>query len=283
MSNTQMIIRKSKDDKGKTIFDTILVFRETKTTADSSAKSNAPVLAKTEEPVKQSPLVAEVPADTTYRIKSRYYTAYARKAMLEKNFTLAEAYTDTALQLWGNNYEACFTMAEIYEQMNNKEKAISRYQACCRIDSSRPRLYYNIAMLYLQTGNKTEAINNLSKALQLDGNYINAYMKRAAIYTDTASYDAAIADYERVFKINKSYYNAYKGRGIAYLMKRNYKQAIDDFTRYIIYDQSDPEVYYYRGLAKINNNDWLDGCLELSMSASMGYGAAAIAQKKNCE
>ena len=66
-------------------------------------------------------------------------------------------------------------------------------------------------------------------------------------------------------------------------MQRKFKEAVDDFTRYIIYDQSDAEVYYYRGLAKIGDNDWLDGCMELSMSANMGYGAAALAQKKNCE
>lgn len=108
-------------------------------------------------------------------------------------------------------------------------------------------------------------------------------MGRASIYNDWKKYDAAISDYDRVLQINKSYHYAYKARGMVKQLNKRFSEAVDDFTRYLIFEETDPSAYYYRGLAKIGNNELLDGCLDLSKSAEMGYEAAEKAIKKSCE
>ena len=224
-----------------------------------------------------------VSPDTAMRIKSRYFVAYAQKALVENNYPKAVDYINSSIELWRDNYDAWFTKADMERHNGDLVKAAEDYRQCYRIDSTKPILFYNMALLDLQMQNSGLALRHLNKAIAMDPSYILAYMKRASMYTDTTKYNEAIMDYNHVLQINRNYYNAYKGRGIAKLMQRKFQEAIDDFTRYIIYDQSDAEVYYYRGVAKISNNEWLDGCLELSMSANMGYPAAVVAQKKNCE
>ena len=67
------------------------------------------------------------------------------------------------------------------------------------------------------------------------------------------------------------------------LLNKNFAEAADDFTRFLIFEETDPSAFYYRGLAKLGNNELLDGCLDLSKSAEMGYAAATKAIKKSCE
>jgi len=63
----------------------------------------------------------------------------------------------------------------------------------------------------------------------------------------------------------------------------HFSDAVDDFTRYLIFEDTDASAYYYRGLAKIGNRELLEGCIDLSKAAEMGYTAAEKAIKKSCE
>lgn len=264
------------------------VASEPKAAKKSRRKEKAPVEdTSTPEPdmtvAKGKPDNAASDNDSIAHMKSNYYYTLAQKSMLEKDYQMASEQLKAALDLWKGNFDAWFALASADEQLGNIENALSDYKQCLTIHSTMPKVYYNMAILNLEQGDKDAGLKDLNEAIQLDPRYIAAYMKRGSLYNDTANYDAAIADYNYVLKLNLNYYQAYKARGYSKLMERKFKEAMDDFTRYIIYDQSDAEVYYYRGLAKIGDNDWLDGCMELSMSANMGYSAAAVAQKKNCE
>ena len=221
--------------------------------------------------------------DTIQNIKSQFFLKRAQKAIADKKNKLAEEYLNKSIELWNNNYEAWLTLADQESLFGSPAKALKQYQECARIDSSKPELSYKIASLYLQSKKKTEALQYFTKTIQLDPKYTIAYMGRASIYTDFKKYDAAIADYDKALQINKNYHYAYKARGMVKQLNKQFSEAVDDFTRYLFFEESDPSAYFYRGLAKIGNNELLEGCLDLSKSAEMGYAAAEKAIKRSCE
>ncbi len=252
----------------------------------------APVVAKTDTiaktPVvkKQTTSVADMAiasADSVRHIKAEFFYKRAQKAMGEKNFRNAEQYLKKAVDLYPRHFEAWFAMAEMDDLFGSQGTALKEYKICESIDSTQPKLYYNMGNVYQKMKRKTDAYKAFDKAIELNPEFILALMARAAILTDWKNYDAAIYDYDRVVQLNRTYHFAYKARGQVKLLSKDFTTAADDFTRYLIFEETDPSAYYYRGLAKIGMNDLLDGCLDLSKAADMGYVAAQKAIKKTCE
>jgi len=221
--------------------------------------------------------------DTTQIIKSQFFLKRAQKAIYEKKQKLAEEYLSKSIELWRDNFDTWMTLADQDALHGSTGKALTEYQECLRIDSSNARLAYKIGSLHLQSKKKTEAMQYFTKAVKLDTSYILAYIDRASIYSDWKQYNEAIKDYDKVLQMNIKYHFAYKARGMVKQLTGKFSEAVDDFTRYLIFEESDPSAYYYRGLAKIGNNELLEGCIDLSKSAEMGYSAAEKAIKKSCE
>lgn len=273
---------------------------QAKTKADTVKKSEpkpAPVVAQKDTVVKTTmatipsktattkSAVADnaTPADTIQHIKSQFLLKRAQKSIAEKKTNQAEEYLNKSLELWRDNYDTWMTLADLHASTGLQAVALKEYQECVRIDSSKPKLFYSMAAVYLQSKRKTEAAQYFTKTLTLDSTYLLAYMGRASILSDWKKYDEAISDYNKVLALNKSYHYAYKSRGMVKQLNKRFSEAVDDFTRYLIFEETDPSAYYYRGLAKIGNNELLEGCLDLSKSAEMGYDAAEKAIKKSCE
>lgn len=221
--------------------------------------------------------------DTIQNIKSQFFLRRAQKAIVEKKMKLAEEYLLKSVELWNDNYDAWMTLADHDASFGSPVKALKEYQECVRIDSTKPKLFYKIGSLYLRSKKKTEAVQCFNKTISIDSDYILAYMDRASIFSDWKKYDEAIRDFDKVLQINKSYHYAYKARGMVKQLNKRFSEAVDDFTRYLIFEETDPSAYFYRGLAKIGNKELLEGCLDLSKSAEMGYDAAEKAIKKSCE
>ncbi len=267
-------------DKTRPIVDTVII-QDIKSTAEEDETEPKPTVAKAGE--KKYTADTSPNYDTIQNIKSQFLVKRAQKAIADKKDKLAEEYLAKATDLWKDNYEAWMTMADMDLRNGAPVKALAEYQECVRIDSSRPNLFYKIASLFMQSKKKTEAFQYFTKTISVDPNYILAYMGRASIYSDWKQYDAAITDYNKVLSVNKKYHYAFKARGMVKQLNRNFADAVKDFTEYLAYEETDPSAYYYRGLAKIGNNELLEGCLDLSKSAEMGYESAEKAIKKSCE
>ncbi len=235
------------------------------------------------EAVRLSTLEVAESIDSVKKIKAEFFLKRSQKAMREKNFHNAEEYLKKSIELYPKYFDAWFALAEMDDFYGSQQKALKEYATCISIDSTKPQLYSNLGNLYTKMKRKTDAYNAFNHVLALDKNNIAALMARASILYDWHKYSEAIADYDHVVQIDRSYHFAYKARGQVLLLNRNFKAAIDDFTRFLIFEETDPSAYYYRGLAKLGNNELLDGCLDLSTSASMGYTAAEKAIKKSCQ
>lgn len=222
-------------------------------------------------------------ADSVKRIKAEFFYRRYQKAMSDKNFRNAQGYLHKAIELSPKYFEAWYALAEMEAMFGSQQAALKSYIVCKDIDSTRPKLYLSMGNLQIKMKRKTDAFASYNRALELSPNDISALMARATILVDWKKYRDAIIDYDRVVQISRATHYAYKARGQAKFLNKDYAAAIDDFTRFIIFEESDPSAYYYRGLAKISNNELVDGCMDLSNAADMGYPAAARAIKKSCE
>ena len=239
-----------------------------------------PVVKKPTQSVGDMALAA---ADSIKHIKAEFFYRRAQKAIGEKNFRNAEQYLKKAVELYPRHFNAWFAMAEMDDLFGSQGLALKEYKICASIDSTQPKLFYNMGSLYQKMKRKSEAYKEYEKALSLNPEYVLALMAQAEILTDWKQYDAATYNYDKVINLNRTYHYAYKARGQVKLMNREFASAIDDFTRFLIFEETDPSAYYYRGLAKIGNNELMEGCLDLSKAADMGYVAAQKAIKKTCE
>lgn len=265
--------------KANTIDTTFIVQSEPVLIADTIARP----VAQTRKPTPTVADMAIAAADSVKRIKAEFLYKRAQRAMNEKNFRNAEQYLKKAVELNPRYYDAWFALAEMDDLFGSAGLALKEYKMCESIDSSKPRLFYNMGNIYLKLKRKSDAYNSFDKAIDLDPTYILALMARASILTDWKQYDAAVYDYDKVINISRSYHYAYKARGHVHLIKKDFTAAINDFTRFLIFEETDPSAYYYRGLAKIGSNDLLEGCLDLSKAAEYGYTAAEKAIKKTCQ
>ncbi|MFN8286148.1 MAG: tetratricopeptide repeat protein [Chitinophagales bacterium] len=252
----------------------------------SATTAKVDTVAKASVVKKSAPSVADMAmasADSVKRIKAEFFYKRAQRAMGEKNFRNAEQYLKKAVELYPRHFDAWFAMAEMDDLFGSQGTALKEYRVCESIDSTQPKLYYNIGNIYQKMKRKTDAYKAFDRAITLNPEFVLALMARASILSDWKNYDAAIYDYDRVIQNNRTYHFAYKARGQVKLLNRDFNSAADDFTRYLIFEETDPSAYYYRGLAKIGMNDLLEGCLDLSKAADMGYVAAQKAIKKTCE
>lgn len=221
--------------------------------------------------------------DTITHIKSDFFLKRAQKYLAYKQYKRAYDYLNKALELWNHNYSALVALADLDAQNGTYSKAIKGYEQAMAIDNTQPTLAFKMGKVYLTQKRKNEAWKSFSRAIQMDSTFVPALMERATLASGWNKFGEAVSDYSAVLEANPNDVNAYRLRGIARLMDKNFAPAAEDFTRFLVFDQSDASVYYYRGLAKIGNKDWLEGCLDLSAAADMGYAAAKKIIKKDCE
>lgn len=222
-------------------------------------------------------------ADSIRRIKAEFFLKRGQKAITEKNFNNAEQYLEKSIELYPLYFDAWYALAEMNEHAGSLQKSLKEYKMCEKIDSTPSKLYSSLGNIYSRMKQKTEAYDAYTKAILLKPDDIPSLMARASILTDWKKYKEAISDYDMVLKIDRLYHYAYKARGQTKLLIKDFGTAVDDFTRFLIFEETDPSAYFYRGLAKIGNSELLDGCMDLSTSAGMGYSAAEKAIKKSCE
>jgi len=269
-----------------TVTPTVSADKQTADTVKMDSALAVSPLPMSIEPKKPTLSVGEAAlanADSIRFIKAQFFYKRAVKASAEKNYRNADQYLKKAIELSPNYYDAWFARAEMDDMFGSQAIALKEYKQCYQIDSTKPKLHYNMGNLLAKMKRKSDAYNAYNKAIELDKKYVAAYMARGTILMDWKQYGAAIEDYNQVLQINRAYHFAYKARGQARLANREYATAIDDFTRFLIFEEFDPSAYYYRGIAKIGSNELLDGCLDLSTASEMGYIAAEKAIKKSCQ
>lgn len=224
-----------------------------------------------------------VPVDSVTRIKGEFYVIRARQSLEKGDFKNGDKYLRKSLDINPNNAQAWMLHADLFLAMGLADQSLKEYIISSEIDSTNPKIFYNIALLYTKANNSQRAYKYFSKAIEVSDKYLLAYMGRASLQMDEHDYAGAVKDYDKVLSTNKYYSPAFKARGLAKMELRKFADAIADFNQYLEIEDPDGYVVYQRGISKIYNNNLLQGCLDLSSAQELGFKEAEKAIKKFCE
>lgn len=272
-------------------YDSTMLYREKKINQDplASYKTDSNFVI-TSVQLKEIPILEVknkpkylIPVDSVSRIKGEFYLIRARQVLEKGDFKEGDKYLRKSLELNPNNAATWMLHADLCLTTGAVDKALKEYVISGEIDSTNPKVFYNIALLFAKANDEQKAYKYFSKATDVNDKYLLAYMGRASVLMDTRDYEGAILDYDKTLSINKYYSPAYKGRALAKMEARKFEDAVNDFNQYLEIEDPDGYVLYQRGIAKILSNNLLQGCLDLSSSLELGFKDAEKAIKKFCE
>ncbi len=274
-----------------TKYDSTMLYREKKVNTDplASYKTDSNFVI-TNVQLKEIPIVEIknkpkylIPVDSVSRIKGEFYLIRARQVLEQGDFKDGDKFLRKSLDLNPNNAATWMLHADLCLTTGAVDKALTEYTISGEIDSTNPKVFYNIALLYAKANDEQKAYKYFSRATDVNEKYLLAYMGRASVLMDQRDYEGAILDYDKALSINKYYSPAYKGRALAKMELRKFPDAVTDFNQYLEIEDPDGYVIYERGIAKILSNNLLQGCLDLSSALELGYKDAEKAIKKFCE
>lgn len=162
-----------------------------------------------------------------------------------------------------NNYDDIswiMTRIQIYEWLNDYEKALEAYNKLTDDYGESATLSYHKSYCYYELGNFTKAIEEIKKYNeQNNGGSCSSLIMLASYYEALGEYDDALENYTKAVEKEPRFAFPIQKRAWVYECIGNYKAAIDDYSAAIkIYD-GDSESYYLRGRAL-----YLQGDKELS-------------------
>lgn len=224
-----------------------------------------------------------IPVDSVSKIKGEFYLIRARQVLERGDFKEGDKYLRKSLELDPNNASTWMLHADLCLTTGAADKALKEYAISSEIDSTNPKVFYNIALLYSKANDNQKAYKYFSRATDVNDKYLLAYMGRATVLMDERDYEGAIQDYDKTLSINRYYSPAYKGRALAKMEAHKFEDAIVDFNQYLEIEDPDGYILYQRGIAKILSNNLLQGCLDLSSSLELGFKEADRAIKKFCQ
>ncbi|MCW3125707.1 MAG: hypothetical protein JWO03_1365 [Bacteroidetes bacterium] len=274
-----------------TKYDSTMLHREVKINQDplASYKTDSNFVI-TNVQLKEIPIIEYknkpkylIPVDSLSQIKGEFYLIRARQVLEKGDFKEGDKFLRKSLELNPNNAATWMLHADLCLTTGAVDKALKEYLISGEIDSSNPKVFYNIALLFAKANDEQKAYKYFSKATDVNDKYLLAYMGRASVLMDQRDYEGAIQDYDKTLSINKYYSPAYKGRALAKMEARRFDDAVTDFNQYLEIEDPDGYVLYQRGIAKILSNNLLQGCLDLSSSMELGFKDAEKAIKKFCE
>ena len=138
-----------------------------------------------------------------------YYDAYILLGLLfsAKSDNIAVDYYNNAIEILPKSIEAHYNLALYYQENNNADKAIEKYNyIISEIDSSISNIYFNLGYVYLVYSDEPEnALPYFSKALKIDSNYAEAYYNRGYCYELLNDFENASLDYNKSLDIIPNY------------------------------------------------------------------------------
>lgn len=223
-----------------------------------------------------------IPVDTPTAVRAAALLQQSRSEFEKGDFKNGEKSLRRCLDLNPNSAAAWMLHADLFLTQGLADQALKEYLIACEIDSTNPKVFYNIALLYVKANNAQKAYLNFTRAIEADGKYVLAYMGRASLQAEEHDYDGAIQDYDRILAMNKYFTPAYRARGLAKMQAGIYADAVNDFNQYLDIEDPDGFVFYERGLAKIFSNEVMQGCIDLANAKELGYGEAEKAISRFC-
>jgi tetratricopeptide (TPR) repeat protein len=183
-----------------------------------------------------------------------------------------------------NYIKGFLTRADIYQQMNNYEKARSDYNNAISLttdDKALSNLYFDRSYkLDWKVVDYRSALDNLNKSIELDPKDGMKYWHRAITYDYKKDYPRALADIERSMQVygDGASSGLYTLRASIKEKTGDFKGAISDYQAALKLNKNSASIYYNLGRlfkTKMNNDDLAQTNLDKAIDLAKDDGTTA--------
>lgn len=129
----------------------------------------------------------------------------------------------------------------------------------------------NVANVYDELGQKNKAISTLKKIIVIDPAFIGTYINLGFSYTEMDSLDLAIQYFNHALTLDPKEPVVFNNRGYAYYKQRNYSAALKDINYSISIYPTNSYAYRNLALVYIATNKKSETCETLSFAKRYGF------------
>ena len=188
------------------------------------------------------------------------------------------------------NINACFILANIYNENNKYISAIEYYNKAIALNPAYAIIYNNLGIAYAKNNEHAKAVKSFEKAVELghkeittynytgisynrleiydkalecfnkalniDPNFAGTYIYLGNCYNDTEKFDKAIESYKIAIKLNPVNFEAYNNLGNSYKETEEYDTAIECYNRALELNPDHIETFINIGVSYYCKNDF---------------------------
>jgi Flp pilus assembly protein TadD len=180
------------------------------------------------------------------------WIALAQSQMDSKDFTSAVNSYNQALTLNPKSPEALLGRGQVYNQLNDREKAIPDLNKAAEHYTSEKNysqaiICYthllalndqdlasldNRGLCYLQLGQSEKSLSDFEKTIELDKKFFLGYLHLGEAYYKSGNYEASLENYKKAKKLNSQSSQVYVGLALAYFAKGEKSSAKKSYKKF---------------------------------------------------
>lgn len=187
-----------------------------------------------------------------------------------------EGDTDTALNILDNllntntDMDIFIDMADLYSDMDEKEKAFRCIQTVYDTEPDHPEVGNLMISILIDQGKYKESINVCNEVIDKNPYNFFAWMKTAETYIGLSKFDKAVEATEFAMIANPENNAPYLLRGQAYMLLENYPKALEDMFRGIETGIIPKQyVYFNIGVCYLNIDEYQKALDNLLIAESL--------------
>lgn len=178
----------------------------------------------------------------------------ARQGRFEEAIQLCTVGLEKMVEIYGDRKYALhqsilvYNTGQVYELINNFEKARSIYKEAISLDPQYGEYYNDLANLLQRFGQYEEALANYEIAFDLCPPYYEAHINRADVFEKIGDYARAEQDYQRALVLKPDAVHAYVGLATLYTQLGRTEEALRLLDQALYYNPNDAHAHNNRGL-----------------------------------
>lgn len=216
-----------------------------------------------------------------------HYLEVGQEAIENKDFSLAIANLDKAIQKKHNSAKAYNLRGYAKRWLGKYEEAIKDYEIAINIDNNYADAYYNMGNAYGMLGRYQIAVDKFTKSISLNPNNAEALCFRGVAFRYMNKLDEALRDLNAAISLDKGLGVAYSQRGFVHKLKENLEEMFNDLSNAIKLGENDALTKFYIGyyyFIKENNNlaqKYIQESLKLNDKLPESYYYLGLIYDKN--
>ena len=171
----------------------------------------------------------------------------ARYLLAQTYHSLSREVLEKLLAAAPDSYPAHQALAEIYQQMQENDRALAEYAMVERMAPSLPGIHLAVGGILLKMHRPDQALAALEEELRVNPDSAEANADVGEIYVERTDSAKAIPYLERAVKEDPNLQSAHQQLGKAYYAQKQYAKAVGQLQEAARYDL-DGSVHYQLGL-----------------------------------